>query len=87
MGQCANYCASNGGVKSCAVTKGSRPTVRDGYPTREPYVVPGSMSCICNGEEPPPNTDCGESCEKSAVSTFIAGVGLIITYICISFAF
>ena len=54
MGRCVKQCENRGGVKSCAETIGSRPTIRNGVPTNEIYFVPGSMNCVCNEDDNDP---------------------------------
>jgi len=75
MGECAAFCAGRGGVKSCAVTRGMRSTIRDGYPTKEPYTVPGSMSCVCNDDDPDTqgSSSCGDNCQKVATTVVVGG--------------
>ncbi len=75
--QCQAQCANRGGIKSCKVTRSTRPIIEDGYPTREPYTLPNSMNCVCNeddgGDGPkscPSGSSTGDKIGKAA-----AGVG------------
>jgi RHS repeat-associated protein len=71
--ECNAMCANRGGVKSCKVTRSTRPRIENGYPTREPYTLPNSMNCVCNDPDlgphgcPTEGSPTGEQLGKAAV--------------------
>ncbi len=71
---CKAQCANRGGVKTCKVTRATRPIIVGGYPTREPYTIPGSMNCVCN--KPDGGGFCGG--DACTAGTVLAGTAIIL---------
>ncbi len=77
---CKKYCAEIIGrpFESCRARVG----FRDNIDIIDYYDLPNGLSCSCEDEDDDSGPGCGDNCQRSAVWTFIIGVGWVLLNIC-----